>query len=189
MEQVARAIALTILRRAFYAWEFRVPAQGGRRLSRLSIKLPRRHFGREAMMHTLRSSASPRGLEWPSPMLPPPGISARQVVAWRQHRPSFSRVLREPLHRPDCGPADSVSVISAPGGPPRYIQRPARVAGASADTGQWPGWTGTESTFQPERCVVLMPCSVRSATRGHRPLPGGSDAVPERRGGIRRWSG
>src|SRR5262249_32608530 len=49
---------------------------------------------------------------------------------------------------------------------------------------------GTESTFQPEKgVVVLMPYEVRSATRGHRPLPGGSDAVTECRGGIRRWSG
>jgi hypothetical protein len=161
--------------------------RGGRRQTayRSSLLTDTSEGGRDADYATPRPRTGLCGPEYTSRRQRP----GTHVFAWRQHPAIDARVLREPLHRPDCGPADSVSVvISAPGGPPRCTTS-GTVAGASADTGQWPGWTGTESTFQPERCVVLMPYRLRSSTGGHRPLPGGSDTVPECRGGIRRWSG
>jgi hypothetical protein len=65
-------------------------------------------------MRILQLSGLPRARMFRRPLSPP----------WSRHNTSSpglstgcrsSRVLREPLHRPDCGPADSVSVISAPG--------------------------------------------------------------------------
>lgn len=111
----------------------------------------------------------------PSSLAPAPAIDAR--------------VLREPLHRPDCGSADSVSVVISARGVRRGAQRPARSPERPPTRVSGPVGRGTESTFQPERCVVLMPYRLRNLTGEDRPLPAGSDTVPECRDGIRRWSG
>jgi hypothetical protein len=121
------------------------------------------------------------------------GAAGAAPWAPRQRRqPRFQTYeSRSTAPSPNGGPADSVSVClggssnrseahTASGARCRIVRR----HGPYGPVGRVP-----DRPSNQKGVVVLMSFRSWSATPGHRPLPVGSDTVPECRGGIRRWSG